>query len=76
VVESSTLAEIEDSFTHVAIIFVVTSKLETSLGIVSAESKLGCVLNVADVAQKPDTTSEIFSFAIEFESLLNVVLSF
>jgi hypothetical protein len=76
VVESSTLAEVEDSFSHVAVILVVTSQLETSLRIVSAESELGCVLYVADVAQKPDTTSEILGFAIEFESLLNVVLSF
>jgi hypothetical protein len=75
-VEPSTFTEIKDCFAHVAIILVVTSKLEAGLWIVSAQSQFRSVLNITDVAQKSDATSKIFGFAIELECFLDIILSF
>jgi len=50
VMKSSTFTEVKDGFAHVAVILIVASQLEARLRIVGAQSKLGGVLDIANVA--------------------------
>jgi hypothetical protein len=76
VVEALRLAIVQDSFTHVSVLFVVASEVEAGLGVVCLESKLRCILNVIDIAKNAHATSEVLGFSIEFKSFIDDTLSF